>query len=244
MRPSTMRPSTMRGAVLAAALLCAAVTACEKAHPGDPTAVAPAKPAAASANPCAEDGTTEDGPSAGAGPATEEEPSTGAGPATEDEAGTPGPPTDEDTGNPGPPTDQDTGNPGPPTDGDGGAGTPGPPTDADPGTPGLPTDGTAKPCLPAGWFDMTREFVDYYSQHLTKADDGMWPSVVAVRIRKQGAAEEAVVTINFNPAPGVADREGRRMAEVFADWRHAAYNDKGKLRVETRSGGLVTDGTW
>lgn len=68
--------------------------------------------------------------------------------------------------------------------------------------------------------------------------------MVAVRVRKQGAAEEAVVTINFHPAQGVADREGRRMAEVFADWRHAAYDDKGKLRVETRSGGLVTDGTW
>ncbi|MGW2862651.1 hypothetical protein [Streptomyces sp. NPDC001205] len=145
-----------------------------------------------------------------------EEGAGGAGPATEDEAGTPGPPTDQD------------------------AGSPGPPTDADPGTPGPPTDGTAPPCLPAGWFDMTRDFVDYYGKHLTKADDGMWPSVVAVRIRKQGAAEQAVVTVNFTPPAG----DGGRVAEVFADWRHAEYGDKGALRVETRSGGLITEGSW
>ncbi|MFE3182619.1 hypothetical protein ACFXKR_17380 [Streptomyces violascens] len=234
-----MKPITTRGvAALAAALLCAAVTACGTARPGDPAAVAPAArpatPSATSANPCGDEttDTTEDGTSSGAGPATE------------DEAGTPGPPTDEDTGSPGPPTDQDTGNPGPPTDGDDHAGTPGPPTDADPGTPGPPTDGTATPCLPAGWFDMTRDFIGYYSQHLTKADDGMWPSIVAVRIRKQGAAEEAVVTVGFNPPPGAGDWEGRRVAEVFADWRHAAYDDKGKLRVETRSGRLITDAAW
>ncbi|MFI6050752.1 hypothetical protein ACIBCO_11770 [Streptomyces violascens] len=234
-----MKPSSTRGvAALAAALLCAAVTACGTARTGDPAAVAPAaKPSASAtssataANPCG-DGTTDEGPA------------TGAGPATEDEAGTPGPPTDEDAGSPGPPTDQDTGNPGPPTDGDDSAGTPGPPTDAAPGTPGPPTDGTATPCLPAGWFDMTRDFVDYYSQHLTKADDGMWPSVVAVRIRKQGAAEEAVVTVNFSPPPGADDWEGRRVAEVFANWRRAAYDDKGKLRVETRSGRLITHATW
>ncbi|WP_159047908.1 hypothetical protein [Streptomyces sp. WM6378] len=227
-----MRPSDMRGAVLVAALLCAAVTACGTARPGDPAAVAPAKPAAISANPCGDE-TTE---TTDTTETTEEGPSTGAGPATEDEAGTPGPPTDEDTGSPGPPTDQDTGNPGPPTDGDDSAGTPGPPTDADPGT--------AKPCLPAGWFDMTRDFIDYYSKHLTKADDGMWPSVVAVRIRKQGAAEEAVVTVNFAPPPGTSDWEGRRVAEVFADWRHAAYDDTGRLRVETRSGRLITPASW
>ncbi|MFD7335279.1 hypothetical protein ACFV98_04630 [Streptomyces violascens] len=223
-----MKPSSTRGvALLAAALLCAAVTACGTARPGDPADVAPAAqpstPSATSANPCGDEttDTTEDGTSSDAGPATE------------DEAGTPGPPTDEDAGSPGPPTDQDTGNPGPPTDGDGNAGTPGP-----------PTDGTATPCLPAGWFDMTRDFIGYYSQHLTKADDGMWPSVVAVRIRKEGAAEEAVVTVNFNPPPGADDWEGRRVAEVFADWRRAAYDDKGKLRVETRSGRLITDAAW
>ncbi|RCH64562.1 hypothetical protein DT019_32200 [Streptomyces sp. SDr-06] len=218
------RPGAVPRAVLVVALLYAAVAACGESGPGDPAAVAPPKPSATSAAPCG-DGTTEEG----AG---------GAGPATEDEAGTPGPPTDQDAGSPGPPTDRDAGSPGPPTDGD--AGSPGPPTDADPGTPGPPTDGTAPPCLPAGWFDMTRDFVDYYGKHLTKADDGMWPSVVAVRIRKQGAAEQAVVTVNFTPPAG----DGGRVAEVFADWRHAEYGDKGALRVETRSGGLITEGSW
>ncbi|CAM5446083.1 hypothetical protein [Streptomyces xanthochromogenes] len=142
------------------------------------------------------------------------------------------------------PTDADPGIPGPPTDAD--PGTPGPPTDADPGTPGPPTDGTAGPCLPAGWFDMTRDFVDYYSRHLTKADDGMWPSIVAVRVRKErhGGAERAVVTVNFAPPPGASDWQGRRVAEVFGDWRRAVYDDRGTLRVETRSGALITDGSW
>ncbi|WP_438293250.1 hypothetical protein [Streptomyces sp. HUAS TT7] len=210
-----MKPITTRGvAVLAAALLCAAVTACGTARPGDPEAVAPAAQPSTPSAPSANPCGDETTDT------TEEGPSTGAGPATEDEAGTPGPPTDQDTG------------------------TPGPPTDADPGTPGPPTDGTAAPCLPAGWFDMTRDFIDYYSQHLTKADDGMWPSVVAVRIRKQGAAEEAVVTVNFSPPPGADDWEGRRVAEVFANWRHEAYGDKGRLSVETRSRRVITDATW
>ncbi|MFE9557968.1 hypothetical protein ACFYMW_03815 [Streptomyces sp. NPDC006692] len=90
---------------------------------------------------------------------------------------------------------------------------------------------------------MTQEFVDYYRKHLTKADDGIWPSVAAVRIRKQGATEEAVVTVTFVPLGG-SDSDGRRVAEVFADWRHAAYDDRGTLRVETRSGGRVTEGSW
>ncbi|MFJ8310710.1 MULTISPECIES: hypothetical protein [unclassified Streptomyces] len=90
---------------------------------------------------------------------------------------------------------------------------------------------------------MTREFTGYYAQHLTKADDGMWPAVAAVRIRKQGETEEAVVTVNFVPVGG-SDADGRRVAEVFADWRHEAYDDKGTLRVETRSGGLITAESW
>ncbi|MFG2721104.1 hypothetical protein ACGFW5_22825 [Streptomyces sp. NPDC048416] len=154
---------------------------------------------------------------------TEETGPSGAGPATEDEAGTPGAPTDEGAA---------AGDPGPPTDGDTAAGDPGP-----------PTDGTAQPCLPAGWFDMTRGFTDYYAQHLTKADDGMWPLVRAVRIRKQAGAEEAVVTVNFEPL-GDGDWQGRRVAEVFGAWRLNEYGDKGTLRVETRSGGLIAEQSW
>ncbi|WP_167159117.1 hypothetical protein [Streptomyces sp. MBT27] len=219
--------SAVPRAALVAALLCAAVTGCGTARPGDPASVAPAaKPSATAGRACGGDTTSAD-----------EAP-------TDADPGTPGPPTDADPGTPGPPTDADPGTPGPPTDAD--PGTPGPPTDADPGTPGPPTDGTAVPCLPAGWFDMTRDFVDYYSQHLTKADDGMWPSIVAVRVRKErhGGAERAVVTVNFAPPPGASDWQGCRVAEVFADWRHAVYDDRGTLRVETRSGGLITDGSW
>ncbi|MEU6051480.1 hypothetical protein ABZ829_13745 [Streptomyces xanthochromogenes] len=208
--------SAVPRAALVAALLCAAVTGCGTARPGDPASVAPAaKPSATAGRACGGETTSAD------------------------EA-----PTDADPGIPGPPTDADPGTPGPPTDAD--PGTPGPPTDADPGTPGPPTDGTAVPCLPAGWFDMTRDFVDYYSRHLTKADDGMWPSIVAVRVRKErhGGAERAVVTVNFAPPPGASDWQGRRVAEVFGDWRRAVYDDRGTLRVETRSGALITDGSW
>ncbi|MGW8729042.1 hypothetical protein ACWGNF_23760 [Streptomyces sp. NPDC055808] len=233
-----IRPTDVRGAVpravLVAALVCAAVTACGTSRPGDPASVAPAaaRTSATAGRACGDGTSTGEGPATGNEMArTDSAEGSGAGPATEDDPGTPGPPTDADPGTPGPPTDADPG-------------TPGPPTDADPGTPGPPTDGTAMPCLPDGWFDMTRDFVDYYSQHLTKADDGMWPSVVAVRVRKQGGVERAVVTVNFVPPPGGSDWEGRRVAEVFADWRRTTYDDRGALRVETRSGGLVVDGSW
>ncbi|MEU3504651.1 hypothetical protein ABZ726_29320, partial [Streptomyces hundungensis] len=118
--------------------------------------------------------------------------------------------------------------------------------EGDPGAPGAPTDagGGATACLPAGWFDMTRDFVDYYAGHRTKADDGMWPSVVAVRVHKAGGSERAVVTVNFTPPAGSSDWEGRRVAEVFADWRHDTYDDKGALRVETRGGVLITEVSW
>ncbi|MFE0685442.1 hypothetical protein ACFW17_32210 [Streptomyces sp. NPDC058961] len=219
--------SAVPRAALVAALLCAAVTGCGTARPGDPAAEAPAaKPSATAGRACGGDTTEADGTATESGP------------------GNPGPLTDADPGVPGPPTDADPGVPGPPTDAD--PGVPGPPTDADPSTPGPPTDGTAMPCLPAGWFDLTRDFVDYYSRQLTKADDGMWPSIVGVRMRKErhGGAERAVVTVNFAVPPGGSDWQGRRVAEVFTDWRRAAYDDRGTLRVETRSGGRVVDGSW
>ncbi|MCT9093036.1 hypothetical protein N4G70_29835 [Streptomyces sp. ASQP_92] len=227
-----MRPRRATGAVWATALLCAAMTACGTARPGDPAAAAPAATSATGAAACGDGtstgGTTGDGTTRGT--AGERG---GAGPATEDETGTPGPPTDADPGTPGPPTDADPG-------------TPGPPTDADPGTPGPPTDGDggATHCLPVGWFDMTRDFVDYYARHRTKADDGMWPPVATVRVHKAGGTEQAVVTVTFDPPAGGSDWEGRRVAEVFADWRHETYDDKGTLRVRTRDGDLVTEASW
>ncbi|MEU9100452.1 hypothetical protein [Streptomyces sp. NPDC048361] len=216
-----MQASNKRGAAVIAALLCATVAACGTARPGDSRAADPAKPA----------GLTSTGPATGCGSTD------GTDRTTEDTA------VDTDAGNPGPPTDGDAGDPGPPTDGGGGAGDPGPPTDSDTGAPGPATDGPARPCLPAGWFDMTQGFVDYYGRQLTKADDGMWPSVVAVRIRKQGGAEKAVVTVNFVPL-GESDWQGRRVAEVFGDWRLNEYGDRGALRVETRSGELITEQSW
>ncbi|MFK8910609.1 hypothetical protein ACJA3G_26685, partial [Streptomyces sp. YS-3] len=174
---------------------------------------------------------TEDA-SGGNADETSEDAATGGG------AGSSEPPTDETTdetsGAPEPPTDETTGAPEPPTDET---------TDDDAGDPGPPTEGTAPPCLPAGWFDMTQEFTDYYAQHLTKADDGRWPSVVAARLKQEGDSVSALVTVNFVPA-AEDDYDGRRIADVFAAWRHAAYGDRGKLRIETRSGGRVVERSW
>lgn len=146
---------------------------------------------------------------------------------TDDGAGSAEPPTDETT-------DKGSGSAEPPT---------GETTDDDAGDAGPPTEGTAPPCLPAGWFDMTQEFTDYYAKHLTKADDGMWPFLVAARLRQEGDSVKALVTVNFIPS-GADDYEGRRIAEVFAAWRHETYGDKGRLRIETRSGGRVVEQTW
>ncbi|WP_406343970.1 hypothetical protein [Streptomyces sp. NBC_00648] len=214
--------------VAVAGLLCAVLAGCgtEKAgstagegRPSSPTSLAAEK------QPCPPDETTQDG-------------SSGVDETTDDGAGSSEPPTDETTdegsGSAEPPTDEDTGTPGPPTDET---------TDDDAGDPGPPTEGTAPPCLPAGWFDMTQEFTDYYAKHLTKADDGMWPFLVAARLRQEGESVRALVTVNFIPSGG-SDYEGRRIAEVFAAWRHEAYGDKGKLRIETRSGGEVVEQPW
>ncbi|MET9362078.1 hypothetical protein ABZX93_14305 [Streptomyces sp. NPDC006632] len=111
------------------------------------------------------------------------------------------------------------------------------------GTPGAAADGPVSPCLAEGWSDMTRGFVDYYAQHLTKADDGMWPSVVAVRMHRQGGRGKAVVTVNFVPL-GSGGWQGRRVAEVFGDWRGGEYGDQGVLRVESPTGALITERPW
>ncbi|WP_329399828.1 hypothetical protein [Streptomyces melanogenes] len=244
--------------VAVAGLLCAVLAGCgtEKAgsaagegRPSSPTSLAAEK------QPCPPDETTQDGSSGGGVDETSEEASAQAtapgidettdetsGPGvdetTDDGAGSSEPPTDEITdegsGSAEPPTDEDTGTPGPPTDET---------TDDDAGDAGPPTEGTAPPCLPAGWFDMTQEFTDYYAKHLTKADDGMWPFLVAARLRQEGESVKALVTVNFIPSGG-SDYEGRRIAEVFAAWRHEAYGDKGKLRIETRSGGEVVEQAW
>lgn len=255
-----MRPRNIPGAV-AAGLLCAVLAGCGTERAGSEAAggrpASPSPSLAAEKRPCPPDETTEHGSGApdettdetsaqASGRAVDEttEETTGetSGQAvdetTDDGPGTAEPPTDEITdegsGSAEPPTDEDTGAPGPPTDET---------TDDDAGDPGPPTEGTAPPCLPAGWFDMTQEFTDYYAKHLTKADDGMWPFLVAARLRQEGDSVKAVVTVNFIPSGG-SDYEGRRIAEVFAAWRHETYGDKGKLRIETRSGGRVVEQSW
>ncbi|MFF1480228.1 hypothetical protein ACFVYD_22185 [Streptomyces sp. NPDC058301] len=240
-----MKPRKLRDAVAVAGLLCAALAGCGTESAGRP-ASSPSSPSlAAEKVPCPPDETTEQG--AGGPDETTEDASGGdvdettedasggdVDETTDDPAGSSQPPTDEDTGSPGPPTDEDTGSPGPPTDET---------TDDDAGDPGPPTEGTAPPCLPAGWFDMTQDFADYYAKHLTKADDGMWPFLVAARLKQEGDSVRARVTVNFIPSGG-DDYSGRRIAEVFAAWRREAYGDRGELRIETRSGGEVLERRW
>ena len=129
--------------------------------------------------------------------------------------------------------------------------TPGPPTDGDAGNPGPPTDAGRResrpahrrrprhsraahrrhaptPCLPAGLVRHDAGLRRLLPKHLTKADDGMWPSVVAVRDPQAGRGRGGRGDGHLRPAAGTSDWEGRRVAEVFADWRHAAYDDTGK----------------
>ncbi|MFD9487185.1 hypothetical protein ACFWBX_25100 [Streptomyces sp. NPDC059991] len=226
-----MKPRNVPGAVAVAGLLCAVLAGCgtEKAGSAAEGRAASPSSSAAAGQPCPPDETTERG-SGAPDETTDETTDETSGPSTDettdDGDGTPEPPTDEDTGASQPPTDETTDE-----------------TTDDAGDPGPPTEGTDPPCLPAGWFDMTQEFTDYYGKHLTKADDGMWPFLVAARLRQEGDSVRAIVTVNFIPSGG-DDWEGRRIAAVFALWRHEAYGDKGKLRIETRSGGQVFEQAW
>ncbi|MFD9790486.1 hypothetical protein ACFWXK_05985 [Streptomyces sp. NPDC059070] len=229
-----MKPRTRPGAVVTAGLLCAVLAGCGTERAGTPSTdarPAAAKSGATGAVPCPPDETTEHGTGAGRPPVdetTDEDP--GAGPGTDET-------TDED---PGPGTDETSDETSDATTG--GSGSAVDETTDDAGDPGPPTEGTGQPCLPAGWFDMTDEFVAYYSRHLTKADDGIWPAVAAARLRQNGDRVQALVTVTF--IPGASTWEGERVAEVFAAWRREAYGDRGTVRVETRSGGFVTERPW
>ncbi|MFJ8211949.1 hypothetical protein [Streptomyces sp. NPDC096033] len=165
---------------------------------------------------------------------------------TEEDPGTPQPPTDEHPGTSQPPTDQDPGTPQPPTEED--PGTPQPPTDQDTGTPGPPTDGgdtagAARPCpVVDGWYDMTREFNAYYARHRTDADR-LVPSRGAqeVRVRKDGGTGQARVVFTTGSVGKGLGEDARRLAHLFADWRHEVYGDTGTVRVRTADGSQ--DGT-
>ncbi|MFK4224027.1 hypothetical protein [Streptomyces sp. NPDC019890] len=158
---------------------------------------------------------------------------------SDDEWDAPQVPTDEDTGVPEETTDEDTGEPQVPTDED--TGVPEETTDEDAGEqPDRTTDDTADdPCSSATWFVMTRDFRDHLAAHGTKADDGLAFDVV--KVRKVGAVNQAVVTVSYT-----ADdtQSGHRVATAFAAWRHAAYGDRGTLRIETEGGRLITTEDW
>ncbi|MER6215747.1 hypothetical protein ABT213_16985 [Streptomyces sp. NPDC001674] len=169
-------------------------------------------------------------------PPTEDEPPTTPQPPTEDEPpGTPLPPTeDEPPGTSQPPTEDE-----PPS-------TPQPPTeDEPPGTPQPPTDGQSpsgpgrQPCpvVVDGWYDMTRDFDAYYARHRTAADTLMPPgSLKEVRVRKTGGTSEARVAFTTGSVGKGLGEDARRIAQVFADWRHEVYGDTGTVRVRTADG--------
>ncbi|MEU3778827.1 hypothetical protein AB0F11_37620 [Streptomyces sp. NPDC032472] len=149
------------------------------------------------------------------------------------------PPTEEQTGSAtgdaGPPTEEQTGSAGPPTDEE--TGPPDPPTDQDTGSPG--------PCVAAGWYDMTREFNAYFAGHRTESD-AMMPAGPAqeVRVRRAGGAGEAQVTFRTRSVGKGEAEDGRRVAEVFAAWRHAAYGDTGTVFVRSTEGREVATAPW
>ncbi|MFF4581778.1 hypothetical protein ACFY15_25830 [Streptomyces sp. NPDC001373] len=158
-------------------------------------------------------------------------------------------PTEERTGSaPEPPTeDQAATAPQPPTDED--PGTPQPPTDEDPGTSGPPTDGAAgaaRPCpVVDGWYDMTGEFEAYYARHRTAEDSLMPPgSVREARVRKAGGTSEARVAFTTGSVGKGLGEDARRVARVFADWRHEVYGDTGTVRVRGADGNGAADLSW
>ncbi|MEV6954474.1 hypothetical protein [Streptomyces sp. NPDC051183] len=232
---------SLAGRTVLAGLLCAALAACGTTQAGQAAGPAPvpgpAKEtcglgagAGASASP---DVPTEEQTGGYAGPPTDQETGGYAGPPTDQETGPyTGPPTDEDTGTPGPPTDQDTGIPDPPTDEE--DGIPDPPTDGD------ITNG-AGPCGARGWFDMTRDFNAYFAKHRTQEDAFMPQNAVRqARVRKVNGAGEAAVYFHTR-AVGKGEAENvRRVAAVFAAWRHEVYGDKGTLTVSVFRPGFET----
>ncbi|MFF4328607.1 hypothetical protein ACFYZT_19085 [Streptomyces sp. NPDC001591] len=169
-------------------------------------------------------------------PPTEDEPPTTPQPPTEDEPPSTlqSPTEDEPPGAPQPPTEDE-----PPS-------TPQPPTeDAPPGTPQPPTDGESpsapgrQPCpvVVDGWYDMTRDFDAYYARHRTGADTLMPPgSLKEVRVRKAGGTSEARVAFTTGSVGKGLGEDARRIAQVFADWRHEVYGDTGTVRVRTADG--------
>ncbi|MEV7520076.1 hypothetical protein [Streptomyces sp. NPDC091371] len=239
----TKRKTT--GRVLVAGLLCAVLAACGTKGAGQ--AAGPAPVPSLTPEKCALDIPTEEQTGGPAGPPTDQETGGYAGPPTDQETGGhAGPPTDQETGgHAGPPTDQETGGyAGPPTDQETG-GYAGPPTDQDTGSPaGPPTDGDigngGGPCGPADWFDMTRDFTGYTAKHRGEYDEFL---LKETRVRKVRTVGEASILFSTREVGKGRGDVARRIAELFAAWRHDVYGDHGTLVVRTGDGVVVTE-TW
>lgn len=260
-RTGRTNPAGRTALAAVAALLCATLAGCGTVRAGE--AAGPAPVAAPSPEICDLDGTAGGGKGSGTATPdipTEEQTGGYAGPPTDQETGPPDPPTDQETGPyVGPPTDGDTGIPDPPTDQD--TGTPDPPTDQDTGTPGPPTDGMpapskrpgitngAGPCGAAGWFDMTAEFVTYFTKHRRKGPDGIdripANGISDVRVRKvRGACLAEVSFTTSNVGKGEAE-DARTLAGIFAAWRHEVYGDRGGLTVrDSATSSVVVTESW
>lgn len=215
------------GRSVAAGALCALLAACGTHVAGRSAG----PPSGVSAPPtCAPELPTEEETGGTPNVPTEEE--TGGAPniPTEDETGTtPNVPTEEETGGaPNVPTEEETG-------------APNPPTDQDDGVAGPPTDG-AQPCrVVDGWYDMTRDFNEYYARHRTD-EDTLMPagSVTRVRIRKTAGANEAWITFSTGSVGKGEGEDARRVARVFGDWRHEVFGDRGTVGVRTGQDVKVT----
>ncbi|MFJ8165014.1 hypothetical protein ACIRBY_29395 [Streptomyces sp. NPDC096136] len=218
-------PSPAKAWAAAAALLLSLALAACGAHVAGRAAPPSPLPASSTCGPGAADLPTEERTGSTPEPPTEDETAPAPQPPTDEDPGTPQPPTDEDRGTPQPPTDEDHGAPGPPTDGGAGA---------------------ARPCpVVDGWYDMTREFEAYYARHRTAADRLMPPgSVREVRVRRTGGTSQARVAFTTGSVGKGLGEDARRVAGVFADWRHDVYGDTGTVRVRGADGDGAADLSW
>ncbi|MEU6894211.1 hypothetical protein ABZ934_20870 [Streptomyces sp. NPDC046557] len=162
-------------------------------------------------------------------------------PTEEETGGAPNLPTEEETGGaPNLPTEEETGGaPNVPTEED--TGPPNPPTDQDDGASEPPTD-SERPCqVVDGWYDMTRDFNDYYAHHRTDEDTFMPAgSVTRVRIRKTAGTNEAWITFSTRAVGKGEGEDARRVARVFGAWRQEVFGDRGTVGVRTEQDVKVT----
>ncbi|MEU8434223.1 hypothetical protein AB0F18_15130 [Streptomyces sp. NPDC029216] len=231
------QPSAAKAWAAAAGLLLSLALAACGTHVAGRAAPPSPLPASPTCGQAAPDTPTEDETARAPEPPTEDEPPRPPEPPTEDEPPRPPePPTEEQTARtPEPPTEDEPPRP------------PEPPTEERTATtPQPPTDGGAHPCAVVdGWYDMTRDFGAYYDRHRTGADGLMPPgSVKDVRVRRTGGTSEARVAFTTGSVGKGLGEDARRVAQVFADWRHEVYGDTGTVRVRTPDGTEIAALPW